>query len=368
MEEVAGRLHLGGRILPARLEVTPLGRLVLRAADGSRIESSPGGARARAGGWRGDRVLLEAADGSWAFEAFDSEALARAAERLPSPLREETARAARRAARGKRRVCWVLGGLAAAVSVLVAAFVWLLVRPDVWIGPLLSLVPAEREIEVGRAIERALEAQETLRPAGDDATQAAQSLLSFLLERGAGRSPYLERVRIARDPTRNAFAAPGGLVVLHEGLVAHTDAETLLGVLAHEIAHVRRRHATRRFLHAAGTALALAWLLGGAEPSAPAGLAFELAGLAYSRRQESEADLDALSMLRRAGVDPRPFARWLAALAEEGDGGPAWLSSHPDPAARAERLLSEVGDAPVRPLPPDVARAHRLLLQAIEVP
>ena len=75
-------------------------------------------------------------------------------------------------------------------------------------------------------------------------------------------APYAFHFHIARDARINAFALPGGQIVLHDALVLRADsAEELLGVLAHEIAHVTEQHGTRNLIASAGIALTVQALL-----------------------------------------------------------------------------------------------------------
>src|SRR6187402_1856933 len=71
------------------------------------------------------------------------------------------------------------------------------------------------------------------------------------------------RFEVVNDASVNAFAAPGGLVVIHTGLLAKTTSvDQLAGVLSHEITHVTRRHALRQILYDMGLATTLRWLFG----------------------------------------------------------------------------------------------------------
>src|SRR5207302_1800985 len=105
------------------------------------------------------------------------------------------------------------------------------------------------------------------------------------------------------DGTVNAFAVPGGQVVLLRGLVERTRTpEELAGVLAHELQHVIQRHATRLLLQHASTGLVLVAVSGDITGAMAYGIesARMLGTLRYSRHLESEADVEGLRMLLAA--------------------------------------------------------------------
>jgi Zn-dependent protease with chaperone function len=135
----------------------------------------------------------------------------------------------------------------------------------------------------------------------------------------------------------NALALPGGTVILTDELVglAEHDGE-LSAVLAHEIAHVRHRHALRSLIQTVGAATVLGWVFGDlsfvtdlALVSAPA----LVQQLGYTRDFEREADEKARRMLSARGIPVRCLASMMQRLEEHvGDGadvGPGWLQTHP---------------------------------------
>lgn len=141
----------------------------------------------------------------------------------------------------------------------------------------------------------------------------------------------------------NAFALPGGDIVITDELVALlADApDVLTGVLAHEVGHLQRRHGEASVVQAALLA-ATAGLLFGDVSSLLAAMPVLVGQMAYSRDAEREADAEARRVLVAAGIDPARMAllfERLAAVREAQDGGlsmlPIALASHP---ADAERI------------------------------
>jgi predicted Zn-dependent protease len=136
----------------------------------------------------------------------------------------------------------------------------------------------------------------------------------------------------------NAFALPGGVLVMTDELVALAEPGAILGVLAHELGHVHKRHATRVAVESSllGTAVAL---ISGDPTSVLATLPVALASLSFSRSHELEADCYALQTLARAGQSPEPLARLLEVISsKQGSGMADVLSSHPSTPARAQLL------------------------------
>lgn len=113
---------------------------------------------------------------------------------------------------------------------------------------------------------------------------------------------------INRNDVVNAFATPGGYIYVYTGLLKFIDNEaTLAGVLAHEIAHCERRHATQRLTKAYGVSLLLDVVLG-KNPSKTEEIAANLlVGLAFlknSRDDEYEADEYAYEYLKSTSWYP----------------------------------------------------------------
>ncbi len=112
----------------------------------------------------------------------------------------------------------------------------------------------------------------------------------------------------------NAFALPGGIMVVTDELVklAKNDTE-IIAVLAHELGHVKRRHAFRQSIQGVLSGLILAALTGDVSAVA-SGLPAALMQMRYSRLHEIEADEFALTALQKACLPPRAFADILTRL------------------------------------------------------
>lgn len=155
---------------------------------------------------------------------------------------------------------------------------------------------------------------------------------------------YQVRVQVFDHPMINAFAAPGGQVVIMRGLLDKAPegllgADAVAGVLAHEFAHVTNRDATRNALRVAGTAGILSMVVGDVAGSAVlVAVAQQMLDSSYTREAEAAADIFALDMLARAKVDAAGFAAFFDRLKQE-EGRlklPEYFASHPATDGRAE--------------------------------
>ena len=178
-------------------------------------------------------------------------------------------------------------------------------------------------------------------------------------------SPHRYRWFVADRPELNAFAAPGGVVVVHAGLLRSADsAEEIAGVLAHEIAHAELRHSLKTMVKGMGLRALVAVALGDFSGTALAEAAKNLTELSFSRDAEREADHDGLRRLVAARIDPGGMVRFFEKLAQEQSlAPPALLSTHPATEERLAELRREVAalTGSWRPLAVDMAAAKAAL-------
>ena len=154
----------------------------------------------------------------------------------------------------------------------------------------------------------------------------------------------------------NAAALPGGRMIILKGLFQEVDhSDAIAGIVAHEIAHVRRRHVAAAMVRELGLGTVVTLLGGGAVASNAGGLL----SLKFSRSAETEADADAIAMLKRAGIDPRPTAAAFEEFRQMEGEWPEWLGDHPGSAGRAQRFTASYDSRqPYRPaLSADETRA-----------
>jgi predicted Zn-dependent protease len=162
-------------------------------------------------------------------------------------------------------------------------------------------------------------------------------------------NPYEFDVTVVKSDVINAFALPGGYVVVFTGLMKKAESgEEVAGVLSHELNHVLQRHGLERIVKSLGLLTVAAIVLGNQQGlvGMMKQLGVELLTLKFGREQETEADLTGLQLLQRAKIDPSGMIRFFERLAEKDQGRIEWLSTHPMSTARAERLKAELAALP----------------------
>jgi beta-barrel assembly-enhancing protease len=216
-------------------------------------------------------------------------------------------------------------GILAALLLAVVLVWWQSERVTAWIA---SKVSQETEERIGARALAQLELENELTQEGLAAKTVAE--IGGRLTVG---SKYQYRWYVSDDKEVNAYALPGGIIVVNSGLIRKAgSAEELAGVLAHEVQHVEHRHTLQQMIHAAGWAAVLAVALGDVS-AITAIVVHQLGNLRNSRKLESEADTEGMKALARAGIPLEGMPSMFKRLQEEekrlGDDTPSLLASHP---------------------------------------
>lgn len=238
---------------------------------------------------------------------------------------------------------------ASVATVMFAAFV-----AGMWWGmPLVaasvvSYVPPRWEEKLG---DEALSLPIAGKRCPDAAGQAALEALTRRLLDGTDM-PYTVSVSVRDSKMVNAFAFPGGRIVLLDGLLQQAQSpDEVAGVLAHEFTHALKRHSMRALIANAGLSLLFELTAGG---GTGVSLAFMLTTLSYSRDMEAEADDGAVALSERAHIDSGGFAAFFERLDDKrGTRLPPYLSSHPAPQRRAESVREHTSAATFPALSPE---------------
>jgi beta-barrel assembly-enhancing protease len=216
----------------------------------------------------------------------------------------------------------------------------------------ITLVSVEQEIAVGK------EANAQFRRETPELTDAATLRyvrdVTRRLSRVALGPKYPYTVAIANTHQINAVALPGGPIWIHRGVLEQaTNESQVASVLAHEIAHIARRHAATQLTTVAMTKWSLNFLgslLGNAGGAGGAQVAAEFlasgAALKFSRADESEADRVGIALMSRAGWDGRGMVEMFEILKKASGRDPslveAFFSTHPSPQERIKHLSAVV--------------------------
>lgn len=255
-----------------------------------------------------------------------------------------------------------------AVLVVAAAGLWAFYR---W-GTPWAATQLTRQVPLGwetALAQRALQQMDEsmLKPSKLPAERQAQLQQRFAtlaagidpgLKRYAGYAPPLT-LAFRSGMGANAFALPGGAIVMTDGLVQAAGKrglgdDALLGVLAHELGHVMHRHTTRIIVEQGVLNIGLGLALGDLSSVVSMGGSL-LTGLAYRRSHETEADCFGLALMQKAQLPTAPMAELLLGIdgereekqrpqgsanrtSDAASGLASLLSSHPATRERAERL------------------------------
>lgn len=151
------------------------------------------------------------------------------------------------------------------------------------------------------------------------------------------------KIHILNKDEINAFALPGGHIIIYSGLILNSDnQEELGGVICHEIAHIRLNHVMQKLINEVGLSILISMTTGNSDLEAIGGAAKILSSSAFDRSLEKQADIKAVDYLVKANIDPEPFANFLHKLSgKESDANKylSWISTHPESKERAEYII-----------------------------
>jgi Zn-dependent protease with chaperone function len=156
-------------------------------------------------------------------------------------------------------------------------------------------------------------------------------------------------INLINSPQINAFCMPGGKIAFYTGILDKlklTDDESAM-IMGHEMAHALREHARERLAKTQATGMGLGILsqmLGlGDLGNVAANLGTQLLSLRFSRDDETEADLVGLELAARSAFQPAAsVSLWQKMAQASGNGGPAFLSTHPTGPDRIQQLQANV--------------------------
>jgi predicted Zn-dependent protease len=184
-----------------------------------------------------------------------------------------------------------------------------------------------------------------------------EALQKFINEKGqqmaavSHRKDLKYQFKIVDSPVVNAFAVPGGYVYFTRGIMAHFNNEAeFAGVLGHEIGHITARHSAKQYSNAmiAQIGLAAGSIISPefAQFADIAGQGVGLLFLKFGRDAESQSDKLGVEYSTKIGYDAEEMAGFFQTLDRMREGGeeiPTFLSTHPDPADR-EQKVSKLAD------------------------
>lgn len=152
-------------------------------------------------------------------------------------------------------------------------------------------------------------------------------------------------IHVFEDKVINAFALPGGHIVVNTELINYSDnVDMLAGVMAHEIAHVELQHVSRKLSREIGLSALLVATGGGEHLGTVKQVLYTLSSRGFDRDMEREADDRAVTYMANAKADPRQLAFFLKKMDKADEDLPEalqWISTHPGTKERVETILKK---------------------------
>lgn len=230
----------------------------------------------------------------------------------------------------------VLTVLAVFVVPLITSFV-----PIKWLNGILSF---EQERRLGRLILSTQSIVKTQNTAQSPQQKALFQLVQLLQKANPKLANIPFEIYIADQAEVNAFALPGAIIVFNKGLIDKAEnLEEITGVLAHEMAHIERRHNLKSLVGGLGrlAGIGISALFLGSDASSIFAQGANFISLKYSREDESEADELGFEFLYQAKIDPNGIINFFSRLNQQ-DGNIEKLfvlaSTHPASADRTQKI------------------------------
>lgn len=207
----------------------------------------------------------------------------------------------------------------------------------------------EKEIAMGK--EYAQQVESTVKLVQDPVVNEYVNRIGQNLVRNSdAKVPFT--IKVIDSDEINAFALPGGFFYVNSGLILAADEEAeLAGVMAHEIAHVAARHATRQMTRSQWAnigSIPLIFVGGGIGYAVRAAASFGLpmTFLTFSRGFEEEADYLGLQYMYKTGYDPQAFISFFEKIQAKEKKKPGALAkafaTHPQTPDRIEKSQQEI--------------------------
>jgi beta-barrel assembly-enhancing protease len=228
-----------------------------------------------------------------------------------------------------------------ALALMAVLVVWQYDTAVTWVA---GRVPLATEYKIGESVLTSLKTQTSLIEKG-----IALVAVKKIGERLTNGSAYKYQWYLSNDAAINAFALPGGIVIVNKGLLEKADsANEVAAVLAHEVQHVEQRHALKNIITSSGIAAAVLLVLGDANAVMMI-MAHQVSAQYFSRQAESDADMKGLALLQKSKIEPQGMVGFFKKMQEafkDKANGPEWMSSHPDTANRIQAVENYIKEHP----------------------
>lgn len=200
-----------------------------------------------------------------------------------------------------------------------------------------AIISIEKENKIGEFFYESLIKDTQFKEIGSAFTDSCMLILSERITDSLD-TEYEYYIHIFNNPMINAFALPGGHIMVSSGLIEISDnPEELAGVLCHEMAHIEKKHLLGKLIKEMGIALILS-----NDALIVSEVSRAAASTAYDRNKEEEADEFALELLQKSRIDPRVlgiFFRKMKDADVDYDKRFEMLMTHPHSSSRIRNAL-----------------------------
>jgi predicted Zn-dependent protease len=227
------------------------------------------------------------------------------------------------------------------IGLVIGGYLWLLP----WVADKVALsLSKEYEITLGEQIYR-----QTLLTGAIDTGRS--KIINHFFEQLHLPHEYPVKITVMKGEVINAFALPGGPIIVYDALLESIRTpEELAALLAHELSHIEQRHTLRNMAGAIGRRIIITFFVGGQSDflGMVAGQADALKGLQYSRQLETEADDKGMDLLSRRQIDPEGMLLLIQLLQKETGGQEeySFLSTHPVFKDRIQNIKQKIASLP----------------------
>lgn len=283
-------------------------------------------------------IWQDVKEARWAIKPLSAEDIAIAIASAPAEFQPQLTIWFKR----KHHTRWVWGSIAALTATVLLSVLliwWQYDQVVTWTANHVSIANEER---LGNSLLAQIKSEGDLIEKG-----TAVKTIQDIGRRLSQDSRYHYQWLVKKDKTINAFALPGGVVIVHTGLLEKADnANELAAVLAHEIQHVEQRHSLKNMIHSLGWAALLMAVLGDVN-TATAVIIHQVGSMYFSRDIEDEADRLGYQALVRARITPDGMVTFFQKMAKQpGADLPAWVSSHPATSDRIQTIQKLLREQP----------------------
>lgn len=210
----------------------------------------------------------------------------------------------------------------------------------------------QKQIELGKEAAKEIRQKEKVLPDSDprviELRRIGKKFVDLIPADERKKKPFEYSFDVIDSKEINAFALPGGPVFFYTGLLDKLKYEDeVAGILGHELTHVQHEHWAHQYASSLrrnlGLIVALTLLRANDDWFTVANMYDSLTSLQYSRGDEQNADDNGFKWMVDAGYNPQGMADVFKILMKEGgNGGPEFLSSHPDIKNRITKLEDKI--------------------------